>query len=265
MKLLIEASALIPIYRNILDERSLGGTETAVIRIATELVKLGVDVDIKSSFPSGSEGTPRYLGQNEQVNFAKYDAWLVVQNWRVIHQLPFMRTFLWTGDGSEQFSNMGIGDLRLQRRFIGLIVTTNFHKSSLCAASGFPLEKTYVVGNGVSEDFFSRADKKRTGLIYHSAPYRGLEHLLRYFKLMQPENPNLTLKIYSDMDLYRRGSNYVGPYSDVIQRLVVNYSDVPGVSFNKTIPQSVLAQELKSARIFPYPCTVPEVFCMSML
>ena len=178
MKLLIEASALIPVYRNILEERSLGGTETAVIRIAAELVKFGVNVDIKSAHHTGSDGAPRYLGQTDPVNYAQYDACLVVQNWRVIHQLPVMKTLLWTGDGHEQFSNFGIGDHRLQRRFLGLIVTTNFHKSSLCQSSGFPLNKTYVVGNGVSEDFFSKDDKKREGLIYHSAPYLGLEDLL---------------------------------------------------------------------------------------
>ena len=173
--------------------------------------------------------------------------------------------YFWTGDGAEQYSNYGLGDLRIINKLKNLIVTTEFHKKSLCEASGYPANKAVVIGNGVSENFFGNIKQNREGLIYHSAPYRGLTFLLGYFKELLKDNRKLTLSVYSDMELYRRGGKYEGPHSEILPNLKKTYQDIKGINFYGTIPQRDLADKLKFASIFPYPCVVPEVFCMSML
>jgi len=265
MKLLIEASALIPLYEGILEERSLGGTETAIVRISNELVKLGIDVTVRTSHSDHSGDKVRYLSQRQNLDFGQFDVCVVVQNWRIIPLLPKMKIVFWTGDGPEQYSNLGVGDLRLQNQIKKMVVTTQYHKKSLCEQSGFPVSKTEVIGNGVADFFIAEKSENRQGLIYHSAPYRGLEHLLRYFDDIKKTGSKLELNIFSDMELYNRSDKYVGPYSEILPRLKAKYSTFPGIRFSKTIPQKDLAKELKKSAIFPYPCIVPEVFCMSML
>lgn len=262
MKLLIDASALIPIYPNVLQDRSIGGTETAVIKISNELAAIGVEVDILTASEHTFKGNPSYLSHRESIEYQKYFACIVVQNWRVIPFLPSIKIILWTGDGAEQFSNLGIGDLRLQKRILGLFVASNFHKLSLCQSSGYPLDKTMVIGNGVSDGFYANGNEVKSGMIYHSAPYRGLEHLLRYVSEINLDYP---LSVYSDMDLYKREDYYRGPHADLLPKLTKKYSNLKTVTFNKTIPQPELSKKLLSSSVFPYPCVVPEVFCMSML
>jgi glycosyltransferase involved in cell wall biosynthesis len=266
MKILIEATGLIPIYPEVLSVRPLGGTETAVVKIAEELAKLGLDITIRTAHEQSSGEKPHYLSFKENVDFSAFDAVIIVQNLKAIPFMPMpVKVYFWTGDGSEQFSNFGLGDLRIVNRLTKLITTTDFHKSSLCKASGYPMEKAVVIGNGVGEMFFEKKDSNREGLIYHSAPYRGLTYLLQYFTELRKDLDKISLNIYSDMELYGRRGKYEGPHSEVLPSLIKNYSQIQGINFMGTVPQKDLAVKLKRANIFPYPCTVPEVFCMSML
>ena len=267
MKLLIEASGLIPIYPNILSERPLGGTETAVVRISEELAKKNIEITIRTAYPNTCGKNPLYLSTIDAVDFSSYDVIIIVQNWRA---LPFMpksaKILMWTGDGYEQFSNYGIGDARIQSRLSKLILTTEYHKNSLCQASGFNKEKVVVIGNGVADNFFGEIDTTREELIYHSAPYRGLTYLLPYIEELNSELDNkLLISIYSDMNLYKRSDVYVGPHADVLPALVEQFQSKDYIKFKPTLPQNKLADILKRSLIFPYPCVVPEVFCMSML
>lgn len=271
MKLIFDASALIPLYRGILSDRSIGGTETALIQVSDELSRRGVSIDIRTSLdpqndiPENTARYPRYLHRGTPVSYQAYDACIVLQNWRIIPYLPSMPIYLWTGDGAEQYSNFGIGDVRVYNRIRSLIVTTKFHKESLCKSSGFPIHKCHVVGNGFSEFFINQDLKNRKGMIFHSAPYRGLEHALRYLSILRKEGIEDEMRIYSDMELYKREGQYQGPYAEVIHILKKKYAHVSHVLFHQTVPQVRLAEQLKTSKVFPYPCTVPEVFCMSML
>lgn len=279
MKILFNVSTGLPVHGKILKERPLGGTETAVIRISEALARLGQEVYIRSSLkeiPFGADFVSgvRYLPASVDIDLRQFAIMVLVQDWRpLIYIPPSLPVFLWTGDGYEQNSNLGIGDRRISGRLAGLLAVSHWHAETLGNASLFPKEKIYVLGNGVAEDFFDvqkgkKSTRVKTRLIYHSAPYRGLSDVLSYFALLQKKLAKGARKpelhVYSDMELYRRSDTYHGPHQNVLRELKMRAGQLSNVSFFPSVPHQELATALKSASIFPYPCNVPETFCMSL-
>jgi len=272
MKVLFNASSCIPVHGRTTEERPIGGTESGLIRLSEALCARGHEVYIRSAFDAIPEqlrevNSVRYLLRQEDFNIQDLSAIVLVQDWRpAFFYSSTIPLFFWTGDGFEQSSNLGIGDKRIVNKLEGLITVSKWHARSLGGASNFPSQKIFVLGNGVSENFFPSDEHKRSQgkMIFHSAPYRGLANVLSLYPKIKSIVKNCSLEVYSDMELYRRGDIYQGPHQNIIQQLKSQTVGIDGLSFKPTIPHAELAQVLKTATIFPYPCTVQETFCMSL-
>ncbi len=278
-RIIFDATSLVPIHigSNLL--RPLGGTEVGVIELAKELSKRGYKVIVKSSLGVIPE-VPKELAHfdvqfisiNQQLQLTISDVIIVVQGWKNIFPYPKeLPVYFWTGDGAEQVSNLGIGDGRFIDGVDALLCASEFHKFSLCSSSGFPEEKAFVIGNGVSSNILSdTAFNSKTGkgdmlnFVYHVAPYRGLVRLLEMFPKLLQINPKFKLFVYSDMELYRRGdSPYEGRHSELISRIREKYKDSAWVQFNPTVPQEKIGEILQDKSFFIYPANVPETFSMA--
>ncbi|HMO18032.1 MAG TPA: glycosyltransferase family 4 protein [Oligoflexia bacterium] len=281
MKILFNLASGLPVHGKILEERSLGGTEAAVIRISEAIIRLNprAEVTVRSSLkeiPAGTESVMgvRYVPLGSDIKVTDFSCIILVQDWRPIIYLPTgLPVYLWTGDGYEQNSNMGIGDRRISGKLAGLIAVSKWHAETLSRASWFPQEKIHILGNGVADNFFADSSENvntriKNRLIYHSAPYRGLREVISFFSILQKRLSSSAagpeLHIYSDMELYRRGMSYQGPHQNVLDRIKSEASGMAGLHFHPTLPHRELAEVLKKSSIFPYPSTVEETFCMSL-
>jgi glycosyltransferase involved in cell wall biosynthesis len=163
-----------------------------------------------------------------------------------------------------------------------LLAVSRYQQQALCNQSGFPIEKTFILGNGVQiADYEEKFERKPFRLIYTSAPYRGLTSLLPIFKSAKNFFPELELRVFSGMSLYDGANRYQGPHADLIQQIKVHLREekdvyfhekyspsnesIPGIHFFPPILQKDLAKEYSQAKVFTYPANVPETFCITAI
>ena len=266
-KIAFYAGASIPIHAHSLDERPLGGTETGVIRIAEVLAQRGHEVTVFTSHHSPPISNPRYLHHSQVGQCGPFDLLILVQEWRgLFFDLPARQIWVWTGDGPEQYSNYGIGDRRVRERLEKLLVASNYQRAALCAASGFPEEKTFVLGNGVHLPFFEGAESRnKQRLIFTSAPYRGLALVPPLLRELQRTHPEIEFHAFSGMNLYDRERPFEGPHVAQYKAIARVLEKIPGVVLHGNVAQRQLAREYMKSGIFFYPCSVPETFCITAL
>ena len=275
MKICFFALGSLPIHASSLEERPLGGTETGLIRVADILARKGHQVVVVTSHPDplpfNLQGGPLYVPPQILGQFGGFDCFVAVQFWRsLLENIPARKRFFWTGDGKEQFSNLGIGDPRVFNRVSKVFCASNWHRETLCAASGIPLEKAVVVGNGIylpyfSDEVASRIERESNRVVYTSAPYRGLELAAGYFKKLHEQIADLEFHVYAGLSIYDRDGAYQGPHAARYEELKSALQKMPGVIIHGNVKQRELAEEYFRARIFLYPNTVDETFCITAL
>jgi len=275
MKICFYAFQSLPIHARSLEERPLGGTETGLIRVSQLLAQKGHQVVVVTShtnpLPHNQAGGPIFIRPQMLGQVGAFDAFVAIQYWQpLLNPPPSRKLFFWTGDGPEQFSNLGIGDPRLAGRITKMFTVSTWHNESLTQKSGFPIAKTTVVGNGVHPPFFDESLKTRIRrnpkrLIYTSAPYRGLELAAKYFQALKKQIPDLEFHIFSGLSIYDREEAYQGAHQFNFEKLKTFLQQMPGVVLHGNVVQKQLAEEYAKSRVLLYPNTVNETCCITAL
>lgn len=265
MQIFFLAGRCIPIHAESLSERPLGGTETALIRVAEILQQRGHQVTVFTSQRSPPPSAPVYLPLSALKNNQHCDVTIAVQDWwGVFYPIQCKRRLYWTGDASDQYMNFGLGDRRVIARIDLLLGVSTWHLNNLCQTSGFPISKGRVVGNGVHLPWFAGEEERSYNrLIYSSAPNRGLELALIYFKELRAIQPELELHIFSGFELYDREHPFQGQEKDRFELIRQHCQAIPGVILHGNIKQQQLAREYMKSGLFFYPALIPETFCIT--
>ena len=261
------AESCLPIHASSLEERPLGGTETALIRVAKLLQEKGHKVTVFTSHPSPlptNDDYPSYVQSKKIKEASDFDVLILVKDFRpVTFSLPAKKVFFWTGDGPEQFSNFGVGDQRVVTKLAGLFTVSNWHTHALCNASGFPKKLCTNVGNGVFLPYFEgteNRDMKR--IMWASAPNRGLEIAFAVFRTLYERDPKLSFHIFAGFDLYDTDKKFSGPLVERFNQLKEQIQQHPGCVLHGNVTQQLLAREYMKSAILFYPNIVPETCCI---
>lgn len=267
LKILFVPIRCAPFYASMLDHRPLGGTETAIIRVSEQLSKMGHDVYIyqETELPPSQEG-PKYISIKEFVNIEQFDAVIVIRGLlELFKDWKSKKCFLWMSDAYKSLKTYGIGDKRIIQRLDGLFLLSQWHVDTLCNASGFPKNKTWVVNNGIHPDYFlgteARVPKR---LIYTSAPDRGLIYMPRIYEELKRRHGDLELHIFSSLDRYFTGWS-PGPRYQENAKLYDLLSAMPGCTLHGSVLQKDLAREFMKSSVFVYPSNFEETSCISAM
>lgn len=267
MKIGFFAESCLPIHAATLNERPLGGTETALIRLAAALDEKGHDVTVFTSLQEPPASKPRYLPAHSIHNAGPFDVLVLVKDYRpIVFPLNAKKTYFWTGDGPDQFVNFGFGDKRVSQKLNGLLTVSDWQAQTLCEKSGFPIEKTFYIGNGVHLPHFEgseKRDKKR--LIFTSAPYRGLDTAYRAFLELQKKIPDLEFHIFAGFDLYDTTTKFSGPLVKEFQKLKTVLATNKGCVLHGNVTQDKLAREYMKSSLLLYPNSIFETCCIVAL
>lgn len=267
MKIAFYAGNCIPIHANTLEERPLGGTETALIRVSEILSKRGHEVYVFTKMQSPPSSTPSYYFHGRLLEFGEYDLLVVIQDWNALfYGARYKKAFFWTGDGWDQYVNYGLGDKRVIRKLDKFIAVSNWQATELCNRSGFPLSKTSIIGNGVHLPYFEGSEiRVRKRLIFASAPYRGLRFVPDIYLNLKKKHPELELHIFAGMSVYDTDKPYQGPELAEAQRLGEIFKKIPGVTIHGNVLQKQLAREMMKSSILIYPNSTFETCCIVAL
>jgi glycosyltransferase involved in cell wall biosynthesis len=261
MKIVFFASNVVPFHAFTLKERALGGTETAVIRLAEALSALGHEVSVFTPFENPPDSKPRYFHHSQIEAHGPVDALISVRDWiPSFYKIQARCRFVWTGDSYDQFSNFGLGDKRVAGALDALLTVSDWQADKLSEASGFPRQKCWKLGNGIDLSLFeAQEERQRRRLIYSSTPYRGLRHIPRFYAPLKEKYPDLECHIFSGYSIYNQAPN--DHYAEMLRDL----QQFPGVHVHDSIKQDQLAREFLKSSILFYPNEFEETSCITAM
>jgi len=267
MKIVFIANKCLPFHARSLDEKPLGGTETAVIRLAEELHKRGHSVRVYTTHEKPPQSEPVYVSLADLQREKDVDALISVRDWvPLLVALPSKKRFFWTGDSFDQIQNFGLGDRRIAARIDAFLAVSAWHAATLCSQSGFPLEKAWVLRNGVHLPYFRGSEERqRKRLIFSSTPYRGLALVPRLFRAVKEKHPTAELHVFSGFEVYGGAQAYEERAVKQFEALKQELQQIPGCILHGNTLQKDLAREfMKSALLF-YPNVFAETSCITAL
>lgn len=242
-----------------IDRDGLGGSETAVVYLARELVQRGFRVMIYAE----AEGVWDGVFYRHHSKFVPENPVGIFIAWRnpTLVDLPIAaeKKFLWVHD-------IDCGDNLTEERaskFDGVLAVSQFHADHLKAKYPFIADKLTFIGNGIDpERFVGTEERDPNRFLYVSSPDRGLERALVMWPIIRTSFPDATLSVYYGWENYDRLGRDPG-----FKRWVQEKADQPGVTWHGRIGQKQLAREMmKSGGLFyPGPHGFEETFCISAL
>lgn len=271
MRVLFLPSSVVPFHGKTLEERALGGIETAVIRLAAELDRRGHEVTVISKHPNPPLTKPLYIPESQLGQVRETDVLIVVREWLpLFSRIKARKRLFWTGDAFDQPHTVGLGDRRVVQAVDGLLAVSNWQADTLAQASGFPRDKMWVVRNGIHPPLFEgQGQRCRKRLIYSSTPYRGLVHLARLFERIKAQVPDAELAVFSGYDVYADRPGGVPPgYEGAVRELEKMKQllmALPDVTYSSSVTQAELARQFLASAVLAYPNTFAETSCITAM
>ncbi|HEY4832074.1 MAG TPA: glycosyltransferase family 4 protein [Waddliaceae bacterium] len=269
MKILFLPIVCTHFHATSLDERPIGGTETAVIRLAEALHLLGQEVYVVTSQPSEATSTrPHYISVTTANKMEGVDALIVVRGFTgLFTSLHAKKKFFWTGDAWSNLHTVGLGDKRVIQRVDAFLAISQWHAATMCLSSSFPLDKTFVLRNGVHLKYFEGKETRiRKRLIYTSQPNRGLNYLPKIYMELKSLHPTAELHIFNGGILY---SNEWPPRSGqgILEHeyRMSPFATFPDCHIHGCVKQSELARAMMKSALLVYPSDFEETSCISAM
>ncbi len=236
-----------------LHKGGIGGSETAVVRVAEELAARGHRVKVWAE----CEGIWNGVSYSFARDFVPWECDTFIA-WRQIGpKCPARRRFVWSHD-----VHFGPATDE-QLRGVTVLALSEWHRRYL--AERYPTADIEVLGNGIDPERFEReVERIPHRLIYAQSPDRGLDVLLKAFPDIRAEFPDAELHVFYGMDLARaRMPTFVATLEQVAQQ--------PGVTLHGRVDQERLAEEYLRADALLYPAVMPdgnlftETYCISVV
>lgn len=249
-----------------LKKEGLGGSETALVKLAEGLANRGHRVIVYSRIDE--PGYYNGVCYRDQTHFRpeiKADALITWRAPEVADWTPEAgKLILWMHDTD---SGDRITEERM-RRYDQVVVLTNWHKEFMKKKYPFiPDKKFVIIGNGVDLTRFTKKIKRNPKrVIYSSSPDRGLDVILEgiWPKVVEAV-PDAELHIYygwKSFDATTKFLPHLKVFKDKINYLL---SQTVNITQHGRIPQEKLAKEFLRSSLWLYPTYFTETYCITAI
>lgn len=271
-----------------LSKQGLGGSESAVILIAKELVNIGFDVTVFNNCRDGSNSNPgiydnvRYIENAEVSSYSSETFDIVIVSRTAIpfmtNDWPFVHTakkrILWLHDTfieGDQF----VEDLVISGKIDHIFTLSDWHTSYILTCEHGKkrnyevLKKSiFQTRNGavchIPEVDLSKKDKNQ--FVYNASATKGMIPLVdEIWPRIRERLPQAQLSIIGGYYRFREGAT-----PDAQENVVQKYAERQdlkenGITFTGVIPQTEIANILAKSWMMLYPGAFPETFGISSL
>lgn len=238
--------------------RGVGGSETAVIRMARELHRVTgrrVLVFNNREVTRVKDGV-EYRPARELPHYMMENMPRVHVAWRHNLKLTEAPTYVWCHD-------LMIPGIDRQDHYKAVLALSSFHEKYLSSIFGVPKDKIIVTRNGIDPERFKLEDtavKNPMKVVYASSPDRGLDRTLLVMDKVIEKCPKAKLHIYYGFDnMFKNGMGHEA------KRLQGMVDERTYVVQHGNLTQKELARELASASVWLYPTNFMETFCITAL
>lgn len=257
----------------------LGGSQSAICYLSEQLALLGHDVRLfcgatQVSVTRGVTVTP--LTRVSAATWRELDV-VIVQNWaRLGLELkPLLRAdarcILWTQHAHDQPAMQALLDSGFREAYHALVLVSDWQREQYLRTFAVEPARAIVLRNAIGpafEQLFAADESVLTAkesppvLAYTSTPFRGLDVLLDVFPQIRAALPDITLRVYSSMQVYQVSADRdVQKYGALYDRC----RTMPGVDYIGSLPQPELATALRGVSTLAYPNTFAETSCISVM
>lgn len=233
----------------------LGGSETAVLRLASALKKIGHRIEL--------------VTRAEQLTGRSADVFVSCRDWRpfAAERLPGLLNYLWCHDDVDQnivkdLENKELAE-KIYNRCDAVIVLSHYQWQRWTAQFHLPLAKTFLSSNAVAMEHY-HVDPTSLSLrpqraFFSSVPWRGLAQLLELWPLVKGAVPDAELVICSSLRVYGMNDDAA------LQALYEKAQSLPGIVYRGSVSQSELREVALHSRALAYPCIFPETSCITAM
>lgn len=249
------------------DGPGIGGSQTAAVRLAEELVRLGWQVVVFCPC-AGMEGAVRGVGYLDIGRFPEFarehvlDVFIALRHADLLRvPVRALRRYLWVQDAAAPALE---GDERLD----AVVCVSPWQRSLFVEDPRVPGDRIVVLPNAIDpERFASRVRKRRNRLLYSSEPNRGLETVLDLFPRIRSRFPDAELHVFNDFGNWNLSilANGLDRKSREWRDSIKAKLGQPGVVFHGRVGQRELAVEMQRSEIWFYPTHFSETFCITAL
>jgi glycosyltransferase involved in cell wall biosynthesis len=175
---------------------------------------------------------------------------------------------LWVHANTDARSAAPLAESAVAAQFDAFAFVSEWQRQRYLAQFGVALEKTRVLRNAIAPAFENRGQNGGSILAamrdppiiaYTSLPTRGLSLLVEAWPEIHRQKPNVRLKVFSSMSVYRTAE------SEELSRLYDVCRATPGIDYVGSVSQPVLAREMKGAAVLAYPSVFAETSCIAAL
>lgn len=238
-------------------EGGIGGSETAVIRVAEELTKQVKRVTVYAE----TEGVWNGVRYARTSDFYPFPCELFV-SWRTLGPIVQMkdlaeRRMIWGHD-----VHFGAATAE-QLEGVEVLALSHWHADFL--KKTYPMSDIRLTSNGIDpERFAPEVKRQRYRLIYAQSPDRGLDVLLDLFPKIRARYADAELHVFYGFDMAReRHPQFIASIEEKAEQ--------PGVFLHGRVDQQTLAEEYLRSDVLLYPATMPngqpfdETYCISVV
>lgn len=258
-------------------KKGIGGSEEAVVQISRQLASLGWEVVVyatpgenagKDVAPYMMENGVKPVEWKQYYEFNPNDEYNVLVIWRTPAffdaDIKAKKKYLWLHDVMPREDFLPDRVAKMDK----VIFVGKYHASLYEGV--IPKEKMLISGNGIEPKDFEKYEKDGEWIarvphriIYQSSYNRGLRILLDNWDRIKKEVPDAELRIaygWQSFDaLCSDNPERMAWKNDMIK--LMNKCD--GVVELGRIGHDEIIEEIFSADVMAYPCTFPEVYCIS--
>lgn len=250
------------------DTQGIGGTEASVCYLARELAKAGHKVELNGS-PSPESGGKTIHGVLHSlirslplIHGPSYDVCITVNSALlaryVKEKCPTVRSMVWFHMMPDQPSLQQTG-YHLPSVDDVIYVSESQKKDMERYYGVHP--RSHIIGGALApafENMFSSPEdllaQKKLRAVYTSTPFRGLTYLLDVAERI----PEMPFEIFSSMKLYQMDDKEYEP-------IYARAKNMENVFYYGCQSQSSVAQNMKTAAFYTYPCIFKETFCLGAI
>ena len=248
----------------------LGGTESCIAYLATELAKTEDVAILANTADAVTLRSVRHFHMTDSsasqlLSRQRFDVIVAVNAPSYGPQLrelsPTSRLILWNHHAPDQPAIQPLARPEVRRAFDAVVYVSQWQRAETEARfAGAPRPR--VIGNGLTPSFeqmFTDAGEllsaKQWCAAYTSTPFRGLDLLLDVYR--QLDSPP-TLEVFSSMQVYRADDT-------AFQAMYADARAQPAVRYHGSVSQTRLAAAMRGVSFFCYPSVFPETFCIAAL
>lgn len=253
-------------------EEGIGGSEEAIVRLSKRLVQQGYGVSVYAN-PGDRAGDfegvqwHNYWELDLRDTFDVFVAWR--SPWFFDADVDARKKYLWLHDvmQPEEFTPERLAKLDK------VIVLSKYHRSLFPM---IPDDKIMLSANGIDGDEFAALEILYAGsvkdcvrdphtIVYQSSHVRGLSHLYDIWPEVKRAVPDAKLRVMYGWDSFIAINKDNPERMDWMEQMKKRCEELEDVVDLGKVSQRQIVEELLGAGVWAYPCTFPEISCITAM